>query len=215
MTRIHEVPMPLPRPPSRRAARLAAASLALALGACVPPDNGPPYSSSAYTPPPSPAPSPPTVVYTPPPAPPATIAYVPPAPPYRISYVNPPQVYRVGPSSQAVVIDSPARLVMIGGQHAIDSSGRVVGVRNVAWQTEQALANVEAALAAAGLGVNNVVKSNIYVVTGEDSAQVYDALRRRWGRYGELPATSLIMVPALGRADYLVEVDATAAMPSR
>lgn len=209
----------IPIPPStRHPLGLAAALLALGLGACGPTDNGPPYSSSAsYTPPPSPPPvatTSPTVVYTPPPGPPS-VAYVPPAPPYRITYVNPPQVYRTGPYSEAVVVDAPARLVMVGGQHAIDSSGRVVGGRNVAWQTEQALANVEAALAAAGLGVNNVVKSNIYVVTGEDSTQVYDAIRRRWGRYGELPATSLIMVPALARPDYLVEVDATAAMPSR
>src|SRR5262245_33234401 len=210
-------------PAFAHSSRLTAVALvALGLAACDP-NQGPPYSSSAsYTPPPSaaytppPSPSPPaTVVYTPPPTPQPAVVYAPPAPPYRISYVNPPQVYRVGPSSQAVVIDSPARLVMVGGQHAIDSSGRVVGVRNVAWQTEQALANVEAALAAAGLGVNNVVKSNIYVVTGEDSTLVWDAVRRRWGRYGELPATSLVMVPALSRADYLVEVDATAAMPSR
>ena len=210
----------IPPPTSaRRSLRLtAAALLALGVGACA---EGPPYSSSspppstAYTPPPTPAPAQPaTVVYTPPPGPPA-VTYVPAAPPYRITYVNPPQVYRAGPYSQAVVIDSPSRIVMVGGQHAVDSSGHVVGIRNVAWQTEQALANVEAALAAAGLGVNNVVKSNIYVVTGEDSSAVYDALRRRWGRYGELPATSLVMVPALARADYLVEIDATAAAPSR
>ena len=78
-------------------------------------------------------------------------------------------------------------------------------------QTRQAIANVAAALAKLGCGLNDVVRTRIFVTDIS-----------RWQEYGRahgeafadvLPATSMIQVSALIDARMLVEVEAVAYKP--
>src|SRR4051794_5491676 len=85
----------------------------------------------------------------------------------KISHLNPDNLHKNPAYTQAVTVEGAAKMVYVGGQNAIDADGNVVG-DDLETQTEQALKNVLAALAAAGATQENVVKLTIYVVQGGD-----------------------------------------------
>lgn len=110
----------------------------------------------------------------------------------------------VGPYSQAV---EAGDLVFCAGQVGLDpSTGRLVPGGTVA-ELRQALANLEAVLAGAGLGLDAVVKTTLFLVDLADGPAV-NAL------YGETftapyPARSTVQVAALP-AGARVELEAIA-----
>src|SRR5713226_374029 len=76
-------------------------------------------------------------------------------------------------------------------------------------QAEQCWRNVKAVLAAAGMGVENLVKCTHFLTRAEDVA-TYGKVRAR--QLGEArPASTLLVVSALARPGLLVEVEAVAA----
>jgi enamine deaminase RidA (YjgF/YER057c/UK114 family) len=101
------------------------------------------------------------------------------------------------------------RLVFLSGQTAQDQNGRIVG-EGVVEQFEHALANLLAALSAAGGG--DLVDLTIYIVDMDD----YKAHRRRigavWRRLvgTEYPATAGVGVARLWDAEALVELSGVA-----
>ncbi len=133
-----------------------------------------------------------------------------------VEFLNPEGLHRNPAFSQVVTVEGPHRLVVVGGQNAVDSAGEIVGAGDLAAQTNQALANLETALAAAGAGVANVVKWTIYVVRDEGDPE---ALRRafgvamgRWGALENPPAITVVQVAGLAHPDFLVEIEALAAV---
>jgi 2-iminobutanoate/2-iminopropanoate deaminase len=111
----------------------------------------------------------------------------------------------IGPYSQAVVAGG---LVHCSGQIALDpSSGQLVGA-DVAAQTERALENLSAVLAAAGSGRDRVLKCTVFL---QDMAD-FPAMNEVYGRYfaaGEAPARSTVAVAGLPRGAR-VEIDCIA-----
>jgi 2-iminobutanoate/2-iminopropanoate deaminase len=113
----------------------------------------------------------------------------------------------VGPYSQAV---GAGRLVFCAGQVGLDpASGRLVAGGTVA-ELRQALANLTAVLAGAGLGLADVVKTTLFLVDLADGPAVNAA-------YGEIfgapyPARSTVQVSALP-AGARVEIEAIAVRP--
>ena len=76
-------------------------------------------------------------------------------------------------------------------------------------QAAQCWRNVKAVLAAAGMGVENLVKCTHFVTRAEDVA-TYGKVRAR--QLGEArPASTLLVISALARPGLLVEVEAIAA----
>src|SRR5512138_1447508 len=59
--------------------------------------------------------------------------------------------------------------VFIAGQVAFDAEGRIIGLNDLRAQTEQVFSNLGHALRAAGARVQDVVKTNIYVVNFKPS----------------------------------------------
>ena len=106
------------------------------------------------------------------------------------------------------------RLVSIAGQVSRDGDGNIVGVGDLAAQTAQAYANVEKALAAAGLHPRDVVRLNYYVVglDPEKSAQfgAGAALAKAAGVNLPKAAATMVGVTALADPAYLVEIEALA-----
>ncbi|GAA3030261.1 RidA family protein [Kitasatospora albolonga] len=109
--------------------------------------------------------------------------------------------------SQAVVTaDGTA---YIAGQYAADAEGKVVEA-DFAEQVRIALANLGTALAAVGLGYENVVRLGSYVVD-HDLAKLgvlLEQLTAIWG--DEPPAQTLSGVAALALPGMLFEIDAIA-----
>ena len=60
--------------------------------------------------------------------------------------------------SNVAVVSGSVRTIYIGGQDAVDAEGNIVGIGDIAAQTEQVLRNLRTALAAAGAGPEHVVR---------------------------------------------------------
>ena len=123
---------------------------------------------------------------------------------------NPPSLS--APTGYTHVVEVPAgeKIIYIAGQVAFDQSRQVVGVGDMAAQTEQVFRNLQAALAAAGATFADVVKMTTYV-TDMGQAPVIRAIRARY--FGEtLPASTLVGVTALAHPDLMVEIEVIAAV---
>ncbi|MBR0057160.1 MAG: reactive intermediate/imine deaminase [Kiritimatiellae bacterium] len=109
----------------------------------------------------------------------------------------------VGPYSQA--IDAGA-LVFVSGQLPIDPATGAIP-DGAAAQAEQAFANVRAILEAAGLGIESVVKTTVFLADLADFAAVNDAYARVFR--APFPARSCVQVAAIPKGARL-EVEAIA-----
>jgi enamine deaminase RidA (YjgF/YER057c/UK114 family) len=95
------------------------------------------------------------------------------------------------------------------GQHL--DTGKSMGLGDPAAQAEQAMANVKQLLEEAGSRLEEVCKIVIYV-THIDYRDVVYPVVGRWLR-GVYPVSTGLVVSALGRPEWLVEVDVTAVIP--
>lgn len=110
----------------------------------------------------------------------------------------------IGPYSQAIVTDD---VVYTAGQVALDpASGELVG-KTVAEQTEQALKNITAVLAASGSSLGQVVKTTVYLADMADFAAMNEVYARHFG--GHRPARSTVQAAGLPKGAR-VEIDAIA-----
>ena len=121
---------------------------------------------------------------------------------------NPNTVFApTGPFSHGVEVPANARWLHISGQIGVAPDGKVPSEFEA--QAEQCWRNVKAVLAAAGMGVENLVKCTHFVTRAEDVA-TYGKVRAR--QLGEArPASTLLVISALARPGLLVEVEAIAA----
>jgi enamine deaminase RidA (YjgF/YER057c/UK114 family) len=85
-----------------------------------------------------------------------------------------------------------------------------VGVGDVEAQAEQAMRNIETLLQEAGAGLEHIVKVTIYLVDPRYREPVY----RVMGRWltGVFPVSTGLVVSALARPEWLVEIDAVAVL---
>jgi enamine deaminase RidA (YjgF/YER057c/UK114 family) len=99
-------------------------------------------------------------------------------------------------------------LVFSAGACPLDGEGRIVGPGDLEQQARRAVENLLEALAQAGTGPSDVLKSTIYVVGQErsDLVRVWNVVAERLGR---APST-LLGVSLLGYPDQLVEIEAIA-----
>ena len=135
------------------------------------------------------------------------------AEPGRVEHINPEGLHRNPAFTQVVAVIGPARTVYVGGQNAVNAQGLVVGEGDIAAQTEQVLANMQTALAAAGAGLEHVVKWTLYIVAGQPLGPGFAAFQRVWGDRPNPPVITAAFVAALANPAFLVEMDAIAVVP--
>lgn len=114
-----------------------------------------------------------------------------------------------GAYSMGVSAPGGGRWLHIAGQVGIDRDGRTP--EGCGAQAEIAWSNLLAILADAGMGVEHLVKVNHYLVDSADVA-AYGAVRSRF--LGEArPASTLVIVQALVKPEWRIEVEAVAWCP--
>jgi len=113
--------------------------------------------------------------------------------------------------SQVASVPPGSRLVWTSGQVPLDAGG-AVAVGDWAAQTRQVMRNVGAALTAAGAGWDDVFKLTIYVTDTSDLPTVR-AVRDEFIDLANPPTSSLVRVAGLVHPDFLVEIEAVAAVP--
>ncbi|KXX54226.1 RidA family protein [Rhodococcus sp. LB1] len=112
--------------------------------------------------------------------------------------------------AQAVVAGG---VVYLRGQIGQDLDTREsVGVGDVEAQAEKAMANIAMLLKESGSRLEDVVKVTIYLVDVRYRETVYRVVGR-WLK-GVHPVSTGIVVDALARPEWLVEIDATAVISS-
>lgn len=130
-----------------------------------------------------------------------------------VQHLNPDGLHKNPAYSQAVVVTGNVKTVYVGGQNAVDDSGTIVGEGDIKAQTEQVLRNVETALAAAGAGLEHVVKWNVLIVEGQPLLPGFEAFQSAWGDRPNPPIVTAMFVAGLAVPDFLVEIDAIAVVP--
>jgi enamine deaminase RidA (YjgF/YER057c/UK114 family) len=130
-----------------------------------------------------------------------------------VRYINPDSLNKNPAFSNVVVVEGNVKTVHIGGQDAINASGEIVGKGDIVAQTEQILANVRAALEAGGARPEHIIKWNIYVVEGQSLQAGFAAFQNAWPEVPNPPAITVVFVSGLAHPDFLVEMDAVAAVP--
>ena len=103
------------------------------------------------------------------------------------------------------------QLVEVAGTTAVDDEGRVVGAGSPYTQARFALEKIGRALAEAGAGFEDVIRTRIYVT---DIARWEEVGRAHGEVFRDVrPASTLVAVASLVRPDLLVEIEATAVVP--
>jgi enamine deaminase RidA (YjgF/YER057c/UK114 family) len=131
-----------------------------------------------------------------------------------IERLNPEGMHRSPAFSQAVVVSGPSRTIYVGGQNAVDASGQVVGLGDLAAQTTQAVNNLRTALAAAGATFEHLVKMTIHLVAPQDVRPAFEAWMKAGGAGLQPPTVTMLLVVGLGHPDWLIEIDAIAVVPA-
>jgi 2-iminobutanoate/2-iminopropanoate deaminase len=98
--------------------------------------------------------------------------------------------------------------IFVSGCVPVDRDGKLVG-DDIETQTRQVLANVKTVLAAAGGSLAGVLKTTVYLTEQADFAAMNRVYAEVFGAW--LPARTTIVVAALARTGFKVEIEAIAA----
>jgi len=115
----------------------------------------------------------------------------------------------IGPYSQAV---RAGNLVFASGQIPIDPATGEFVAGGVAEQTEQVLRNLTSVFAAAGVELNQIVKTTVFLADMEDFAAMNEVYGRFFGE--QPPARATVQAARLPR-DAKVEIEAIAVSEPR
>ncbi len=110
----------------------------------------------------------------------------------------------IGPYSQAIVANG---MVYASGQIALDPATMEIVRGDVVQQTDRVLTNLAAVLKAAGSGLQQVVKTTVYLSDMGEFSQMNEEYARHFGSHR--PARATVEVARLPK-DVRVEIDAVA-----
>jgi enamine deaminase RidA (YjgF/YER057c/UK114 family) len=127
-------------------------------------------------------------------------------------FMNPPTIAKPPGYTHVVEVTGPGRIVYIAGQLGLDVNGNLLNGFQA--QTEQAFANLKAALAAAGAGVEHIVKINNYVVDIGTNISIFRQVRDKNLNMAAPPASTTVGVPELARPGALFEIEAIVMLPA-
>ena len=111
----------------------------------------------------------------------------------------------IGPYSQAIEVGN---FLFASGQLGLDPATGDFAQGGVQAQTEQAFQNVKAILEKAGYGLENVVKTTVYLADMADFAAVNEIYAKQFS--GDFPARSAVAIKTLPK-NGLVEIEVIAA----
>ena len=116
------------------------------------------------------------------------------------------QAAPLGAYSNGISAPGSGRWLHVAGQIGVQPEGSVPA--DFAAQAEAAWHNLVGVLADAGMTASDLVKVTHYLVRADDLKD-YNAVRSRYLGAAR-PASTLVIVQALARAEWLVEVEAVA-----
>ncbi len=101
-------------------------------------------------------------------------------------------------------------MLYIAGQGPTAGDGSIVGAGDIEAQVRQVFANIQSLLEAAGASFNNVVFMNMYVTDIRFRETI--TMVRNEILEAPFPAATMVQIGSLASTDWLVEIDAIAAL---
>jgi len=111
---------------------------------------------------------------------------------------------------------SAGRLLFIAGQVSIDEDNQLVGPGDFKTQMVQVFKNITNVLKSADAAFENVVKFTTYLVRSQDMKAFYEKRAEIFAEIypnGRYPTNTLVVIDQLAREEWLVEIEAVAALP--
>ena len=130
-----------------------------------------------------------------------------------IRRINPRELGTPPGYSQVVEVRA-RRIIFIAGQTALDHEGNLVGKNDFAAQAERVFENLNTALRAVGCTAANLVKLTVFL-RDMDNLPAYREARNRFFATvspAAAPAITLVEVSRLYGPDFLIEIEAIAAI---
>ncbi len=131
----------------------------------------------------------------------------------RVEYLTPEALHPNPAFTHVVTISGPVKTVWIGAQVAVDRAGHLVGKGDIAAQTRQILDNIDACLAAAGAQREHLIHWSIQVAQGQDMQPSVQVALQWWGNRPHPPMNNVFYVSGFWPADFLLSIEAVAAVP--
>jgi enamine deaminase RidA (YjgF/YER057c/UK114 family) len=124
-----------------------------------------------------------------------------------VTFSNPPGVHNTGGRyAHAALVEGPGRRLVVSGQVGTAPDGTVVPAG--ADQIAQALANLQAVLAAHGMGIPNIVKMGVFLT---DRAMIPVWREQRAKLFGDhAPTSTLLLVAGLADPRFVFEIEVEA-----
>jgi enamine deaminase RidA (YjgF/YER057c/UK114 family) len=116
------------------------------------------------------------------------------------------------PGFSHIAVASGTKVVHFAGQVALAVDFSIVGGDDLYEQTCAAMQNVEAAMAAAGVGWDDIVRRTIYTVQPTEYETITRAIDAVTGG-ADHPAQTILGVTGLAVPGLLVEIECTAVLP--
>ncbi len=114
--------------------------------------------------------------------------------------------------SPVVTVDD-CRLVFVSGLLARDATGTIIHPGDMGAQIRQVGENLRTALEAAGATQDDLVRTCTYVTDIDEFFRHVEVRQQYFGR--ALPTSTTVEVRRLSHPDFMVEVEAFAALPAR
>jgi enamine deaminase RidA (YjgF/YER057c/UK114 family) len=121
----------------------------------------------------------------------------------------------VGLYSQAVPLPAGATPLFIAGQLSVDIDGEAVAVGDFEGQVRTVFANLESVVRGSGGAMDGVMKMTTYLVDPDHIVRFYEERERLFkDLYPDAvyPANTLLVVGCLVRPEFLIEIEAVAAV---
>ena len=133
-----------------------------------------------------------------------------------VTYLNPPNAPPPSGMYSHVARATAGELAFIAGQVAVDGNGNIVGKGDFAEQVRQVFENIGAVLKDLGTDFESVVQFTTYV-TDAQHVPVWISTRNeiypRLYPGGKYPPNTFVVVQALVRPEFLVEIQTIAKVP--
>ena len=131
-----------------------------------------------------------------------------------IRKINPPSVPKpVAAYSHVAEVPAGTRMLFLAGQVGNRADGSLP--ESVEDQAVQALENIRLILAAEGAGPQDIVKLTFYVAAKPASLAKLNAKRAAMFAGTAPPPSTWVQVAGLARPEYLIEIEAVAAVPAK
>lgn len=124
--------------------------------------------------------------------------------------VTSPDVFQNTAPYSVATATNASHLVHVSGQVPQDASGNNIGVKDIAVQADRVLASIKSLVEAEGGTMADVCRMVIYTTDRSYLPAIMEARKRYFAQ--PYPANTALIVSGLGHPDWLVEIEATAAI---